>query len=63
MPDVLASLQRWSDSGAVWRVVARSPDSISVALLSCDGGEEVDRLTSGDPAVLKLLAGRDSSED
>jgi hypothetical protein len=63
MPDVLASMQRWSDSGAVWRVVARSPDSISVALLSCDGAEEVDRLTSGDPAVLKFLAGRDSSED
>jgi hypothetical protein len=63
MPDVLAALQRWSDSGAVWRVVARSPDSVTIALCSCDGGEEVDRLTSGDPAVLDYVAGRDTSED
>jgi NAD(P)-dependent dehydrogenase (short-subunit alcohol dehydrogenase family) len=42
--------------------MARAPDSITVALLSCDGGEEVDRLTSDDPAVLQFLAGRDSSE-
>jgi hypothetical protein len=62
MADVLASLQRWRDSGAVWRVVTRSRESVTVALFTCDGGDEVDRLTSSDPAVLDFLAGRDTSD-
>jgi len=61
--DVLAVLQRWRDMGATWHVVTRSSTSVTVALCRCDGGEEVDRLTSGDPAVLGYLVGRDSSED
>lgn len=62
MADLLAALQRWSDSGAVWRVLTRSRDSVTVALFTCDGGEEVDRLTSSDPAVLDFLAERDTSD-
>jgi hypothetical protein len=34
-----------------------------VAMCSCDGGEEVERLVSSDPALLAFLAGRTSSED
>ena len=60
--DVVAVLQRWQDSGAVWQVVARSSSSVTVALCRCDGGEEVDRLTSGDPGLLAFVAGRDTSE-
>ena len=61
--DVMAALDRWRDMGALWQVVARSSASVTVALCRCDGGEEVERLTSSDPAVLAFLAGRDSSED
>ncbi|MFE3444340.1 hypothetical protein ACFXNW_15020 [Nocardia sp. NPDC059180] len=56
-------LQRWHDSGAIWRVAARRPDSVTVAFYPCTGGEEIDRLTSSDPALLDFLAHRDSSED
>jgi hypothetical protein len=34
-----------------------------VALLRCDGGEEVDRFTSDDPRLLDFLGGRLSSAD
>ena len=61
--DLVAKLQRWYAAGAVWRVVARSADEVSVALLRCDGGEEVERITSGAPAWLDYLSARDVSED
>jgi hypothetical protein len=56
-------LQRWQDSGAHWQVIARTADTVTVALLRCDGGEEVDRFTSHDPALLAFLGRRTSSED
>ena len=59
----MAVLQRWADAGAIWRVVGRRRDSVTVGLYQCDGGEEVDRITSADPALLRFLAGRTSSED
>ena len=59
----VAALQRWEASGAVWRVVATGPSRVTVALCRCDGGEEMERFSSGDPAVLAYLAGRLSSED
>lgn len=61
--DRVAELQRWEDAGAVWRVLTRSADSVTVALLRCDGGEEAARFTSADARLLAFLAGRDSSED
>ena len=60
---LVADLQRWEDSGAVWRVVHRAPDEVAVALLRCDGGEEVGRLRGGGPAWLAHLAGREGSDD
>jgi hypothetical protein len=59
----VAALQRWAELGAVWRVVGQGRDGVTVALCRCDGGEEVERLTSADPALLTYLAGRSSSED
>jgi hypothetical protein len=56
-------LERWQAAGAVWRVVDRREDQVSVVLLRCDAGEEVDRLTSGDPDWLAFLDGRTGSED
>ncbi|KMO84683.1 hypothetical protein EV589_3537 [Mycobacterium sp. BK558] len=61
--DRVAELQRWEDAGAVWRVLSRSAESVTVALLRCDGGEEAARFTSADARLLAYLADRDSSED
>jgi hypothetical protein len=61
--DLVRVLNRWQDSGAVWRVVERTPSRITVALLRCDGGEEVQRLSSSNPIWLAFLRGRRSSEE
>jgi len=53
----------WEAAGAVWRVVARRGDAVTVALCQCDGVEEVGRLTSTDPGLAHYLAGRDSNLD
>lgn len=60
--DRVAELQRWEDSGAVWEVIARKGRSVTIGLLRCDGGEEVDRFTSDDPRLLDFLGHRTSSE-
>lgn len=57
------TLSRWSDSGARWRVLHRTPTSITISLRRCDGGEEVDRLTSSDSDLLEWVGDRVSSED
>jgi hypothetical protein len=62
MSDALAHLRRWEESGATWRVVVRTPDSVEIALLSCDAGEEVDRLRTSDPAVLDHVDARERQE-
>ena len=59
--DRVAELQRWQDSGAVWEVVSRKGNSMTVALLRCDGGEEVDRFTSDDPRLMDFIGDRLSS--
>jgi hypothetical protein len=61
--DPVAVLQRWADAGAVWRVVNRRRGSVTVALYRCDGGEEVDRISSTDPNLLRFLVDRTSSQD
>ncbi len=61
--DPVAVLQRWEDSGAIWRVLARGSNGVTIGLFQCDGGEEVDRLFSADPRLLRFVADRSSSED
>ena len=61
-PDPVGLLRRWEDFGAVWRVVARHGDAVTVALCRCDGGEEVQRLTSTSQELHAYLAGRGSSD-
>ena len=61
--DRVAELQRWVDAGATWQVVARTRHGVTVALLRCDGGEEVDRFASADPAVRDHVRDRETSED
>ena len=54
--DRVAELIRWEDAGASWEVVGRTSHGVTIALLRCDGGEEVDRFTSDDPALLRFIA-------
>lgn len=56
-------LERWEASGGGWRVVRRTGEEIILALLTCDGGTEMDRITSSDPDLLALVGDRLSSED
>ena len=60
--DPVDMLQRWEDAGAIWRVVSRDDQHIEVALLTCTGGEEVDRVHSTDPELLAFVGDRWSSE-
>lgn len=61
-PTDVEQLRRWEDSGALWRVLSRDAHRVTIGLFSCDGGEEVHRLTSADPALLRFVAGRDRSD-
>jgi hypothetical protein len=61
--DPVALISRWDAAGALWRVVACRGDAVTIALCQCDGGEEVDRITSTDPRLVQFLAGRSSSAD
>jgi hypothetical protein len=56
--DRVDELQRWQDNGAIWTVVSRTPGRVTIALLQCDGGEEVDRFESTDPALLEFVGDR-----
>lgn len=56
-------LERWEAAGAVWRVIARRGGAVTVSLCQCDGGAEVQRLTSTDPRLEAFLAGRTTNTD
>ncbi|HNP56150.1 MAG TPA: hypothetical protein PK331_06675 [Gordonia sp. (in: high G+C Gram-positive bacteria)] len=62
-PDPVDTLRRWSDSGAVWRVLSRRGGTLVIGLYRCDGGEEVDRLASADPQLIEFVGARNSNED
>jgi len=47
----------------VWEVISRKGDSVTIGLLRCDGGEEVDRFTSDDPRLLDFIGDRLSSAE
>jgi hypothetical protein len=63
MNDVVARLRRWEESGATWRVVSRTRQGLIVALLTCEAGEEVDRLHSAEPALLAYVGTRARSDE
>lgn len=62
-PNPADDLRRWADSGAVWRVLSRHGGTLVIGLYRCDGGEEVDRVTSSDPRLVEYVGIRDGSED
>lgn len=51
MDDPIARLERWTAHGGTCRLVELGPDQAQVVLCRCDGGEEVERFTTADPAV------------
>ena len=55
MSEALDRLRRWEDSGATWRIVVRRPGDVEIALLTCDAGEQVDRLVTADREVLDYV--------
>lgn len=61
--DEIDKLERWTLSGAQWRVLQRTAGQVTIAMITCTGGEEVDRFTSSDAALLGWLGERHSSED
>ena len=58
----LEALRRWEAAGGAWYVTGADATTVTISLRRCDGGEEVDRLVSGDPALLKYVESRSSSE-
>ncbi len=53
-PDT-ARWRRWVDHGGDYRVLGRSGDVVTVSLLTCTGGEEMERIVSSEPALLAAL--------
>ena len=58
----LRVVQRWEDSGAGWAVRSRGGGRLVLALLTCDGGEEVQRVESSDPALLAWVGDRQTHD-
>jgi hypothetical protein len=61
--DPLGELLRWEESGGTWSSVTGRDGAVTVSLCRCDGGEEVDRITSADRELAVYVAVRPSSED
>lgn len=61
--DPLALLRRWEHSGATWELLARTPSHVTLSLRRCDGGEEAQRLTSGDARLRAYVDSRVSDAE
>ena len=59
----LDRLLRWETFGGHWRVSSRSATGLDIRLLTCDGGEEADRLQTSDPSVIRYVGARLSDQD
>ncbi|MEW1981770.1 hypothetical protein AB0333_12710 [Citricoccus sp. NPDC079358] len=59
-PD-LKRLRRWEESGGTWVVAARratpSGEAVTLSLMTCDGGEEMDVFSSSDPGLVEYVSG------
>jgi len=56
-------LRRWEAHGAVWRIASRTPTLLTVTLLQCDGGTEVDTIVSSDPELFAFVGDRSASDE
>ncbi|MFD1860522.1 hypothetical protein EHW97_13210 [Aeromicrobium camelliae] len=59
--EAIARLERWEAHGGAWQLLddGASTGRARVALLRCDGGEEVGRLASDDAQFRHWLASRE----
>lgn len=55
--DAAAALHRWVQAGGTWQLLVHTPTRAVIALCTCSGDEEVERISTEDPAVLARLAG------
>jgi hypothetical protein len=62
-PEPVEVLRRWEASGAVWEVLAESGQELTIALLTCDAGEEMGRVQSADPDLKAYVGDRRRSDD
>lgn len=62
-PGPIEVLERWQTFGATWRVLSRGQGWVTLSLCRCDGGEELQQLTSTNPELLEWLGDRTSSEE
>lgn len=56
--DLIEVLERWECSGGLWRVLTHSEAWVTVGLFSCDGGEQMSRVTGRTVDLDLFLAGR-----
>jgi hypothetical protein len=61
MEPALETLRRWESAGGHWQVLSRRPAGLIVALTRCDGGEEMSRISSADPALTAYIGDRETS--
>lgn len=47
----LDDLLRWEDAGGAWALLHDDGTTLRIALLRCDGGEQVGELLSDDPGL------------
>ncbi|GAA4747082.1 hypothetical protein MUG78_16155 [Gordonia alkaliphila] len=62
MTDDLDRLQRWIDSGGLFQVIGRRGAQFTVALCTCDGGAQMDRVITDDPRLPQWRADHVDSE-
>ncbi|MFV0427821.1 MAG: hypothetical protein ACK5KO_00080 [Arachnia sp.] len=55
----LATLRRWIDSGAAWRLRELDETTVTVELLSCERGTLMEVIRSDDPAFIAFVSGAD----
>ena len=60
--DDVSRLERWIAAGGEWRVLTREAGTVSVALLTCDAGEEMDRIVSADSAFAAYVDAREQEQ-
>lgn len=55
-------LRRWETSGGHWRILRQSETSVVLGLFSCDGGEQMERMSASGADLEAFLAGRTRSD-
>jgi len=63
MSEDLEQLQRWQTSGGHWRVLADDGTTLTISMVTCDGGEEMAQLVSAERALREYVGPRRSSEN